>query len=971
MIYVCYVRSILIWFCPTQTFQVLCIKQVYKNVPNGIDQHIAFHMRFALFLSSLLLKEASFGREDCNWNRWEKEYSELPEIIVNLTGGSTQKAGFNGLNNNSRPQDPHYQTGSHQNLQTEEGIAIQRCLMGQNLITVVYDRDHWMTPKRLVDPFTGCTHEGEAAEDCDMEDKDGPDLETASNSSETANTVETDGDTDISLDGSDGGFHDVLNGTFNPPGDIENVNEEDTNSDKGGVGVVGYFRVAQVGSKITPSHEFGNILDNFSNAYVKANADNISYGENGHWQVRLAPALSFDAYMRVISANKKWDNQNSGSTGDDATEEDEIEKVDLYDDNSDIKVDVQKVADDLLATARRNQSPYWTFFSKYFRARTQDTETTYWPESLISQRHIVEQIVKMTSEEALRTLDPSHECEDATNAGQFDRYEINIRGVFSIMFVLMAAAALRADDNISTGFLDISSDEDDSSTGEDDSSRKVKGRQISSDEDDSTRDDEDDSTKDDDDCATGVKGGKNRQKEDAKLLEGPYAFPLLGKEAEALPDSCRIRPTSTPNSDFDLGRSAVRACIRDRADQIETNLVNTHAYDHPLDIQQNEGCTSYLPPDMNNISNRKFIAECIAMAIVFRFTGNVNTLQYFLAWNGKGKNIQGDVFLPTIDTVQDWIRFLNAISTNTKGQSSMSKLLTKQHQTLPDIFKCQHTGTVKFGRFVENLFTMGIQDLMDYFGHSLDASTSEGATKRLMLRNVIVDVVCKCAIGVQPGQALNFVVHQALADVESAIPGFAGPIDVESIAFGFGSKTGFAMMKKGCPEMPRTKDFEQQVTFLHRCLLETMLDIWLEHDGIGRQALLVTGWIASPTEMEERPDGTLVPSNFFSIITGRRFSFVDFEHICCKVYVCTVGSYSSRTISEVPDLFTNYTWPAPNKLAWTTRVQTEFLKVRQAFELVLTCPDQPYIQDFPPQLHYVDPCHKKGPPNYVAEIRTE
>jgi hypothetical protein len=301
----------------------------------------------------------------------------------------------------------------------------------------------------------------------------------------------------------------------------------------------------------------------------------------------------------------------------------------------------------------------------------------------------------------------------------------------------------------------------------------------------------------------------------------------------------------------------------------------------------------------------------------------------------------------------------------------MSKLLTKQHQTLPDIFKCQHTGTVNFGRFVENLFTMGIQDLMDYFEHSLDAPTSEGATKRLMLRNVIVDVVCKCAIGVQPGQALNFVVHQALADVESAIPDFAGPIDVESIAFGFGSKTGFAMMKKGCPEMPRTKDFEQQVTFLCRRLVETMQDIWLEHDGIGRQALLVSGWIASPTEMEARPDGTLVPSNFFSIVTGRGFSFVDFEHICCKVYVCTVGSYSSRTISEVPDLFTNYTWPMPNKMTWTTRVQTEFQRIRQAFEMVLSCPDQPYIQDFPPQLHYVDPCHKKGPPNYVAEIRTE
>jgi hypothetical protein len=52
------------------------------------------------------------------------------------------------------------------------------------------------------------------------------------------------------------------------------------------------------------------------------------------------------------------------------------------------------------------------------------------------------------------------------------------------------------------------------------------------------------------------------------------------------------------------------------------------------------------------------------------------------------------------------------------------------------------------------------------------------------------------------------------------------------------------------------------------------------------------------------------------INTGAKFSIAHTEHDCCKGYYGIIHSLGSRTVSDTPRLFNNFSWPRPNPKAW-------------------------------------------------------
>jgi hypothetical protein len=171
-----------------------------------------------------------------------------------------------------------------------------------------------------------------------------------------------------------------------------------------------------------------------------------------------------------------------------------------------------------------------------------------------------------------------------------------------------------------------------------------------------------------------------------------------------------------------------------------------------------------------------------------------------------------------------------------------------------------------------------------------------------------------------------------MADIDAAIPGLCGEVTLDTIHFGVGSTNGILLC------LPNLKGglMEKFITF-HAELYKLLMNL----DPL---ELMITGYI--------KVDGVIR-----SIFTRREYSYIDTEHILCKIYVCLELSHTSRTISDKPKCHSSSTWPITQQCRfWSAKFSLSMKQfVLKSFEEIMSAKPEfrTYIKKFyPPKLTY-------------------
>jgi len=313
---------------------------------------------------------------------------------------------------------------------------------------------------------------------------------------------------------------------------------------------------------------------------------------------------------------------------------------------------------------------------------------------------------------------------------------------------------------------------------------------------------------------------------------------------------------------------------------------------------------SFEVPNLRNYSNCRAVGECLLMALVLRFTGKVAMLSQFTKWvknRRNGYDPYGGRCLPSSDAVDDFIKFINS----NKG-TSLTPYVSEQHpKLLPKAFRNKRTGKKNFAKFLKRFSSEdneeGLMSVINY----LQYAATEDVMNRRNLREII-GMAVNASSSVQVCRNLDFLVHKAIADVESVFPGFAGEVETSSIGFGSGSRLGLRIL---------TRDLKKQSDAARLDWVFDQVSEWLEcvHDD----ELLAMGY--------KRHDGKIV-----SWLSGRAFSKTDVEHWCCKVYICMNSCHPSRTVSKKP-VHRSHCWPLPISGSWIDGLEDKFKEVWDAF----------------------------------------
>ena len=110
----------------------------------------------------------------------------------------------------------------------------------------------------------------------------------------------------------------------------------------------------------------------------------------------------------------------------------------------------------------------------------------------------------------------------------------------------------------------------------------------------------------------------------------------------------------------------------------------------------------------------------------------------------------------------------------------------------------------------------GYKMIRRYLESVFKPKNMEGASssnmERLMLRQIVAKAMANCSDLSTSREELSFLSHQAIGDVEAAIPGVAGEVTAKSVFPAFGGKFGAQVC---CPKKHRIGGFVKQLIFIH------------------------------------------------------------------------------------------------------------------------------------------------------------
>lgn len=854
---------------------------------------------FTLRFTSYLGGAGYPERDEEKMLAFKKEYESLGPIKTCLTGGSARKAGERAFTiSGSRPGDPHISTGTHQKLDSPEGRAFCRAIHEELVLTVGVHKE-WMVVERANGLFAEFRQKKTG-----RKTKKGEEAEAAESEHDTVEAITIDvPDGTVANGDEDDAVFDL------PPSDETpftlaelDINEtmrvlNSGNKNSQDILCLGFFAPRKIES--IPTLNLKQLSERFSNfpGYVKKMSDNISFLCNGHYQGTMVPAFSFETYTNIYLVNRRL--KVCTYSSDQAAEKPAT--FDVTEDDWDIRVDVEALEKFCLQSLDKDEKDA---LNREFGTKDQP-EVTWYPETLYTRQIVSDYIAWQTHfDDILSIIIP--EPTDAKRG----LYALTVEQLMIVMSVLMVTAALRSE----------------------------KQKALSTDPDHLHSIDE----------------------EGTDLNEKAWELPLMMTGADHLPDPLRVKPIACSNADYDIARTAVRSNITYLHEE-HTRRTTSEKPDELLPIVDATGRNSYRPLCLKKKENCLFLADCLIMAIVARFTGNISHLQSFPKWNEErleGAGVKTKRFLPTREDVEDYVSFFQAkLAGGTSGKTSFSSMfMSQQHAgSLPATFT-NKTARTSFCSFLRRITSEGHPTIV--------TGLEKSGNDREVLVQCLAMVVSRVAEDIQPGKPLQFIVHQALADVESAFPGFAGEVTYQSLGLGHGSENGLKIMKrmlrKAAPNEEKTnmkRKSEQEAFEELHCAIITqmrkMLEYVYETSGVkGVDVLLLAGW---------RWDGTTF--EFVSVLTGRCFSMSDTEHLCCKVYICVVIAHSSRTISKTPHCYAQHCWPVPTEQHWAASTEHAFAAIR---ELYHTFPKGFFKDIYPQQLNYFKAVYLESSSDYAV-----
>ena len=423
--------------------------------------------------------------------------------------------------------------------------------------------------------------------------------------------------------------------------------------------------------------------------------------------------------------------------------------------------------------------------------------------------------------------------------------------------------------------------------------------------------------------------------DDPQLME--EATPLMGRPVQALPDSLRMKPTPCCNRDADVSTCLFRDTFWKIVNGGATAIVQ------PL-RRFTKSCR--LPDDLSSDAVLDMLADMWYAATVNRIFDPEKISGWRLSRRQSGTD---DGFsLPLRRHAQEFTEWLKA---QTRMGVDLRSQLNKQHPpVLPDCFLGKLEALEAICRFLTAYASSegsdhGVALVRGYFRYMGEKNISlqphggnwEERWSDLFARTLWALASCGGYFFFDSGT--HFLVQVIMADVESGIPNLCGMVNLAWMFLGTGSSIGIRLCTRRWAKHPiriRLQHFHAELKALLMALT------WVE--------LSLMGYFEEGGEL-------------FSVFTGRRFTYLDTEHILCKVYICLAIAHASRTISNNPTCRSTFTWPISNACVfWTDVFRKEMDK--EILQLYLDLPDEArhaveamIKEEYPPQLRYQQVYH--------------
>ena len=360
--------------------------------------------------------------------------------------------------------------------------------------------------------------------------------------------------------------------------------------------------------------------------------------------------------------------------------------------------------------------------------------------------------------------------------------------------------------------------------------------------------------------------------------------PLIGDYSDLLPNAMRLHPLPCSNKDLDVACQFVLSQMRLLCESLRH--VSGKGKDDEKATNQEMECR-YSP---------ETICQCLFLAILNRFTGNVPALQRY-------KNqIIPTMNLPHLEDSANFVAFVHS----RKGKS----LISKQHSgSIPKEFK---QNKIAMCQFITNLAEsdLGIKQLRQRIQGCMDAEQN-------IPRQRLVDWLMDCMLvsGDFQGdcKGLGFLADKVAGDVETFFPGCIKWSPDESVHLGWGSNEGLDCVNIDCLDDVAKGDKIKKLSKVHDALVRYYTDI-----KTSPHLIKASGW-------------QLVNGKVVSCWKEREYSILDTEHVLCKLWVTVLRSNACRNISDMPSPSAGHCHPIPNSKMYDDKLKPKMEAILKAF----------------------------------------
>ena len=413
------------------------------------------------------------------------------------------------------------------------------------------------------------------------------------------------------------------------------------------------------------------------------------------------------------------------------------------------------------------------------------------------------------------------------------------------------------------------------------------------------------------------------------VLNGDTSTPLMGPLAEGLVKPIRQRSAPCVNREEDVSTCFARFHV---GRLLEQPAFRDHRFEkHPRNT------SSFRFPDLKNKANLDLLVDALFGVLVNRLF-DPTSLAAFALWKHKHQNGP-----PVNDSASTVLPMRHEARTFGDFVFNSRVSMNKQHDVVvPQAFKGGSKESKRaISRFISSYASVhcGVSSVRKYLEHLGTNGTNGGEgtdhwkQRRSDFFQVILRSLMECGSYFNICAGTSFLVHLVMADLECKWPDLCGEVTLETVHMGHGSNVGLRL----CTRHMAGMETRERLRWFHEELVGILL-------LLSKTDLAMMGYVE-------------IDSVLCSSFSGRLYSYIDTEHILCKVYILLTLSYPSRTISETPFCSNTFTWPLVAECNhWTDGFKEELVDiVIGAYEKKLSEDShwrEQLLQKYPAQLKY-------------------